>query len=409
MSTKQRANGEGSIYRRGSTGRWVAAVTVGRDRNGKPIKKTRTAKTRTEANLRLRELHNEISKGPVLGDGRISVADWCHQWCDAIAPQTNSPATVSDYHWTLDHYVLPHLGHHQVRQLKSFHVAEFQNALIGSGMAKGTVRHARSPLSAALNHAVRCSMIDTNPCTAVPQPKIDHIPRKEKKSLTRDEAWQLLHAAVRAKPDLRAFIVFGLYRGARKSEVLGLRWGDIDKDAEVIRIRRRLREERLLSRDGTYVVELRTREPKTPKSRRDLSLRGPVDTAVKALRPYQIKHRLAAGPDWVGGDYLFTTTTGQPVYPSNMYRRYKRLLKNNDLPDISFHDLRRTWATLSLEADIRIEQVQEALGHSRIETTKNIYVAKVPALAQRAFDAFDAYLDTPNRPASQQVRKPEET
>ena len=55
------------------------------------------------------------------------------------------------------------------------------------------------------------------------------------------------------------------------------------------------------------------------------------------------------------------------------------------------HGLRRTWATLSVEAGVRIEQALEALGHESIETTKNIYVTAVPALARRAFETFDKY------------------
>jgi len=409
MSTRRRANGEGSIYRRNSTGQWIAAITVSGGHGTPPAKKTKQAKTRAEANRLLRQLQAEIDEGPPLDDNRITVADWCHQWCDTIAPQNASKATVSDYYWTLDHYVLPHLGGYQLRELAPRHIAEFQKALIASGKAKGTVRHARSPLSAALNHAVRCSMIRTNPCAVVPQPRNDNKVARTKKSLTYDEAQRLLDATRAAEPNLRAFIEFGLYRGPRRGEILGLKWTDIDADAEVIRIRRRLREERLRSRDGTYAVELRAGKPKTAKSQRDLSLRGPLGATVRALRAHQNRRRLAAGTDWGDSGYLFTTTTGDAVYPSNMYRRYKKLLADNDLPDISIHDLRRTWANLSQEADIRLEQAQEALGHSRIETTKNVYVGSVPVLAQRAFDAFDDYLDAPHRPAARQTRDTEET
>ena len=409
MSTRRRANGEGSIYRRNSTGQWVAAITISGGHGTPPAKKTKHAKTRTEANRLLRQLQAEVDEGPLLDDNRITVADWCHQWCDTIAPQNAIPATVSDYYYTLDHYVLPHLGGYQLRELAPRHVAEFQNALIASGKTKGTVRHARSPLSAALNHAVRCSMIRTNPCAVVPQPRRDNKVGRTKKSLTYDEAQRLLNATRDAEASLRAFVEFGLYRGPRRSEILGLKWTDIDADAEVIRIRRRLREERLRAKDGTYVVRLRAGTPKTPKSQRDLSLRGPVGATVRALRADQNRRRLAAGTDWGDSGYLFTTTNGDPVYPSNMYRRYKKLLATNGLPNISFHELRNTWATLSLEADIRIEQAQEALGHSRIETTKNVYVGAVPVLAQRAFDAFDDYLETPHRPAARQTRDTEET
>jgi integrase len=407
MSTRRRANGEGSIYRRNSTGQWVAAITV--SGTVPLVKRTRTAKTRAEANRLLRQLQAEVDEGPLLDDNRITIADWCHQWCDTIAPQNAIEATVADYYWTLDHYVLPHLGGYRLNELTPRHVAEFQNALIASGKAKGTVRHARSPLSAALNHAVRCSMIRTNPCTVVPQPKRDNATTRTKKSLTHDEARRLLDATSTAEPNLRAFIEFGLYRGPRRSEILGLKWTDIDADAEVIRIRRRLREERLRSKDGTYVVRLRAGKPKTPKSRRDLSLRGPIGATTRALRADQNRRRLAAGPDWADSGYLFTTTNGDPVYPSNMYRRYKELLATNNLPNISFHDLRRTWATLGMAAGIPIEQAQEALGHSRIETTKNIYVGAVPALARWAFDTFDDYLDAPRRPAGRHARDTEET
>ena len=316
MSTRRRANGEGSIYRRNSTGQWVAAITISGGHGTPPAKKTKHAKTRTEANRLLRQLQAEIDEGPPLDDNRITIADWCHQWCDTIAPQNASPATVSDYYWTLDHYVLPHLGGYQLRELAPRHVAEFQNALIASGKAKGTVRHARSPLSAALNHAVRCSMIRTNPCAVVPQPRNDNKVARTKKSLTYDEAQRLLDATRDAEASLRAFVEFGLYRGPRRSEILGLKWADIDADAEVIRIRRRLREERLRAKDGTYVVRLQAGEPKTPKSQRDLSLRGPVGATVRALRADQNRRRLAAGTDWGDSGYLFTTTNGDPVYPS---------------------------------------------------------------------------------------------
>ena len=73
-------------------------------------------------------------------------------------------------------------------------------------------------------------------------------------------------------------------------------------------------------------MRLRAGKPKTPKSQRDLSLRGPVGATVRALRADQNRRRLAAGSDWGDSGYLFTTTNGDAVYPSNMYRRYKELL-----------------------------------------------------------------------------------
>ena len=70
-------------------------------------------------------------------------------------------------------------------------------------------------------------------------------------------------------------------------------------------------------------------------------------------------------------------------------------MKTHGLADMSVHDLRKTFANLSMEGDARLEQVSEALGHASVETTKSIYIGSVPKLAERAFDAFDNLIEKP--------------
>ena len=387
MSSKHRSDGEGSIFQR-KDGKWVAAISTGNDHTGKRQRRTRITKTRKEATKKLQELRAEAAQGPKLTNENITLTDWCHYWCEEFSPLTASPATVTDYRWTLDRYVLPYIGKHRVRDLTPLHCASFQKSLLSKNYATETVRHARRPLSAALRHAELEGLILVSPLRAVPQPKKKPGIAKIK-SLTREQAQTLLTVAAESDPVLHAVVALTLSRGLRRGEALGLLKSHLDFDNEVIHIQQRIREERLLTRDGEYVIELLTAPPKTFKSRRDLTLSGEVKKALRRVLHQQKKDRLAAGEAWHESDHVFTTRLGKPLYPSNVSKRLKRLLKENGLPDVGAHALRHTWTVLSMEAGVRVEEAQEALGHESIETTKNIYAHSVKGLAKRAFDTFD--------------------
>jgi len=393
MSTKRRSDGEGTVFQR-SDGTWVASISLGKDHNGKRRRRSRNARTKKEAVRLLSELRAADAEGPELVEQNVTVAEWCRSWCDTVATTTAKASTVADYRYSLDRWVLPHLGAYRLRDLTPQHCAEMQQALIDAGLSPNTVRHARRPLSAALVHAERTSVIRSNPLRTIRQPPADRSRSDKPRSLDREQALELLQAAANADPNLYGCVTLALLRGVRRGEALGLQWSDIDFDNKVIHIRRNLPEERVRTRDGGYAVRLKPGPPKTAKSRRDLSLGRAIEDVLGQVGRFQEERRRAAGPDWADSGYVFTTATGLPMYPSNIYHRYKKMLAGTGLPSISFHDLRRTWAMLSLEAGVPVEQAQEALGHESIETTKNIYASSVPALADRAFATFDDYIES---------------
>jgi integrase len=390
MSAKGRSDGDGSIYQR-SDGKWVAAISLGKDHTGKRQRRTRIATNRKQAAAKLRELQAEAREGPMLVESHVTVAEWCRLWCDTIASQTVSPATQADYRATLERYVIPHLGAIELRNLTPEHYASLQQSLLDAGLAPNTVRHVRRPLSVCLNYAVRTGRLRNNPISVIPQPKLtaDHAVRA--KWLTAEDARRLVAVAEADSATMFGVVVFGLCRGLRRGEFLGLRWDDIDTDAELIHIRRRLREERIRGTDGTYVTVLKPGPPKTKTSVRDIAVDATVKRALSRLHTEQARRRLKAGSDWNDSGYVFTNNFGDPLWPSNVYRRFKKLIARHDLPDISLHDLRRTFANLAIEGDARIEQVSEALGHSSVEVTKSVYIGSSPALARRAFEQFDDF------------------
>jgi integrase len=170
-------------------------------------------------------------------------------------------------------------------------------------------------------------------------------------------------------------------------------WDDIDFEKREIHIAHNLIESSVYGIDGTPVTELVHKKPKSLTSQRTLTLSADLERALKRVKTQQLKDRLASDEIWPGEPYVFTARNGQPIWPRNLARSYRRFLKKNDLPAIGAHDLRRTFANLASQAGAPIEQISEALGHASIAITKSLYIGPVPVLATRAFNAVDDYLN----------------
>ena len=392
MTRKTRSDGEGSIYPR-EDGKWVASISMGKDHTGKRMRKTRIASSKKQASIKLRELQEMARNNTIVVDDTITISGFSDLWIETILPSQVDRSTVQTYRYALQRWVLPHIGHFRLVAFTSQDFAHLQQTLLASGLSSATVRHARRTLSACLNQAVRMGNLRVNPVSAIPQTRSQGPGATKTKRLSQHEAQHMLTLLQNEDPMLDGFVCFALLRGLRRGEVLGLKWTDIDDD--IVHIQRSLCEESVKAKDGSSVSQLRAKPPKTKTSIRDVTLNSRIHSALKRIRARQASDKLRNGPDWINEGYIFTTDLGEPFWPSNMYARFKRFLKKHDLPDMSVHDLRKSFANLSMEGDARLEQVSEALGHASVETTKSIYIGSVPKLAERAFDAFDTLIEKP--------------
>ncbi|TVR70917.1 MAG: hypothetical protein EA415_12205 [Sphaerobacteraceae bacterium] len=105
-----------------------------------------------------------------------------------------------------------------------------------------------------------------------------------------------------------------------------------------------------------------------------------------------MKERLAAGEQWQDHGLVFTTTKGTPIDARNVTRWFHQLLDRNDLPQIRFHDLRHTAATLLLAQGLSPRVIMETLGHSQISLTMNTYAHVMPAMQREAADQMHEML-----------------
>jgi integrase len=183
---------------------------------------------------------------------------------------------------------------------------------------------------------------------------------------------------------VRALYTLALFTGLRQGELLGLRWTDVDLEEAQLRV------SHSLQRHGG---KLRLVAPKTATSRRSVFI---PTVAVIALREHRVHHlqaRLLAGASWQETGLIFTTRRGTGIEAGNLVRSFKRTLRRAELPEMRFHDLRHSCATLLLVQGVAPRVVMEILGHSQISLTMNTYSHVVPALQREAAAKLDALLE----------------
>lgn len=214
-------------------------------------------------------------------------------------------------------------------------------------------------LHKALKQAVRWGYITRNPADMVDLPK----PHKEEmKVLTIEQVKVLLKAA--REDWFYAMYVTALTTGLRQGELLGLQWNDIDLTRGTITVKRTLKE-----LNGKLLIG----EPKSKSARRTVTLPIRTITVLSEYQQVQIDRGLTSK------GFVFTDRRGGPVRPQNMLKRsFKPLLMKTGLPNIRFHDLRHTHATILLQQEVNPKLVQERLGHSSISLTLDTYSHVLP-------------------------------
>jgi len=170
----------------------------------------------------------------------------------------------------------------------------------------------------------------------------------------------------------------------RRGELLGLRWEDVSLERGMLHIRRTLTR----ARSKVALGEL-----KTPKSRRSIKL---TQGAVEALRAHlscQMEEIEQMGSLYQDNGLVFATQVGTLINPNNFIdRSFKPLLKRAGLPDVRFHDLRHTCATLLLGRNVNPKIVSEMLGHSTIAITLDTYSHVLPNMQESAARALEEAL-----------------
>jgi integrase len=379
---RKSANRSGQIIPRGDN-RWLVRIFLGRDENGKRRYTNKTIHgTKKDAQKWLTKAQRDRDLGIFVEPSTETVSQYISKWLETVAKPRVSEKTFEGYEWMLKH-VKNQLGDIRLSELSTGDIQTFYASLSPS-----TARHAHAPLRSAMTAAVRARLIHINPCEAAQLPR--HQAR-EMCALDRDEAARFL--AVEGK--FRALFAFAVTTGARPSEILGLKWADIDLDRATATIQRTLqwrqgpgkkaaanadeaKEKNKETHTGWYFTE-----PKTRRSRRSVPLPPGL---VRQLRDHRLRQAEVLLSLGIRTDLVFTTDEGGPLLLRNLVNRhFKPALVVAKLPaTLRLYDLRHTCASLLLQAGVHPKVVSERLGHASVTLTLDVYSHVVPGMQEQA-------------------------
>lgn len=373
-----RGNGEGSIYQRASDGRWLGAISVGRDDRGRLVRKVVSAKTRGEVVRKLRKLQRDLEDGLPAPDTKITVAQLLSQWHDDVLRHQVAPSAVVSYWTVAKHHIIPALGSKKLANLTSADIDRLLSAKLDSGLSVSTVRRIRSVLGQAIDQGIRWGSVNRNVARLSRAPKEQ---RREGRTLTYEQARRLLKELEGHRHE--ALYSLMLSTGLRRGEALGLQWRDLDEVARIVSVRRQLKRE-----GGTLV----TADTKTARSRRSVNLpRGLVNLLIEH-RKRQEEDRVVMDELWTETGFIFTTNFGTPVDPRNLNREFAAICLRAGLDHWHPHELRHSAASLMLASGVKLQVVSEVLGHASIRMTADVYGHILAPDREAAADAMDQAL-----------------
>ena len=376
------------IHRR-SAGTWEVVLELGRDpRTGRRERRTFTVRgTKKEAQAAAAAQEAAIDGGTFVDPTKETVEEFLRRWLRDYVEPSLALRTQQRYREIVEHDLVPLIGRLPLQKLRPSHVIALEQRLrasgnrkTGAGLGPAAVQKVHSVLHRAMAHAVRWQALPVNPVDAVDRPA---VPRVEVQVLAAEQARVLLRA-LRGMPHELALRV-ALLCGLRLSELLALRWGDIDLERGCLVVRQALD---LPAPDGSP----RFKETKTHRAERPVSLPTQLVEDLREHRREQVGRRLAA-PAWPDFDLVFTNEGGLPLVPVTLRKYLYRVLDQAGLPRVRLHGLRHSMATLMLASGEHPKVVSERMGHSTVAFTLATYGHVIPGMHETAAQRLANVLD----------------
>ena len=367
----------GHVRKRGK--KWAVVVDLGQDEDGRRRQHWQTCNTKREAEAALTETLNKLDHQDFTEPSKQTVAGFFDEWLESTRTTIRASTWINYQAFTAAH-IVPRLGRLPLRKLTVSHLNGFYADLLAEGrvgqgqggLAASTVRYVHAIVHKALRDATKWGRLTKNVADLASPPRQRGRPPLR--------TW--------TGPELRSFLesveghrFYSVYyvaatTGARRGEVLGLRWRDVD-----------------LTTGRLAIVQTRARTatgegfstPKTARGQRSVAIDPRTVAVLQAHRRRQLEQRLALGIGGPGPDGLvFTNEDSTPITHAQVSADFRARVKASDLPSIRFHDLRHTHATLALAAGVHPKVVSERLGHSTVSITLDVYSHAIPAMEEEA-------------------------
>lgn len=307
-----------------------------------------------------------IEEREAMQKGDILFTDFLLKWL-RVAKSTVKLTTYASYEMMATRIIIPYFEtlNIKLKELTTEDIQEFYSAQL-ERVSANTVIHYHAVIHRALKYAVKIKTIQSNPAVNVERP------RKEKfiGSFYDKKEINTLFDIIQGHP-LEVAIKLAAFYGLRREEIIGLKWTAIDFENNTLTIQHTVTECNL---DGKH-IEVASDTAKTDSSLRTMPLVADFREMLLAKKEKQEHYRKLCGRSYCKEylDYIFVNEMGERWKPRYLSDGFKRILEQNGLRRIRFHDLRHTCASLLLANNVPMKKIQEWLGHSDFSTTANIY------------------------------------
>ncbi len=390
--SKRRASGEGTLTFDPRRALWVGRVPATVD----PRRRVVYARTQGEARQKLRLAIRDAELGLVIMSPNSRLCEWLDRWLGIVRSRVESgdlaPSTAAGVERDVRRFLQPNLGRIPLRKLTPGHIEAAFGAMRAAGYAPKTVSHVRGTLSRCLRDAQRDRLIEQNAARLVDPPRLTH---RLPSAFTVEEFGRI--STVCADDRLGPLFVFAALTGLRRSELLGLRWRDLDLEGGTFQVREGLHHISRAAESVTGRSGLVRSRPKTEDSGNRLPLSRQAIALLRDHHRDQAARRLRCPQPWPEPPELtpvFASEVGTPLHPSNVARAWRLVLDRAEVPHLTsdgrprgMHELRRTFATRLRDRGIPLEDVQRLGRWSSSAMLLQVYSASGEERLRAAADA----------------------
>lgn len=324
-------------------------------------------KTITETQKNMTDLKYKLEHGVYVSKKQITLNDWFETWMEEYKRNRIKRGTYENYKKNFYGIIKRrfNLGNIQLTDIRGEHVQKLYNDLVKEGYALSTIKIVSAVLNGCMQQALRNGLIERNPV------KLAELPRQTEKAtrqaMTREQ--QALFMEYAKESYLYNFYAVMLRTGMRNGEMRGLKYTDIDKKKNVIRVQRTLK---YIEGEGYFEDT-----PKTRTSKRDIPL------TAATLQMLEEQRKFWGFKVEKMDRYLFCNELGEPLSRARVRAETDRIVKRiraagHDFPHITPHVFRHTFATRAIEAGMQPQVLKTILGHSSLAMTMDLYSHVLP-------------------------------
>ena len=343
-------------------GRYSVTATI----NGK--RKYFYGSTKKEATTK-RDEHLIKVKQAIHFDDSLLLSTWIDTWLKLKAP-TITQNTYESYQGVINRYILPSLGSFK---LSDINYIMLRKVISDINLSSRTVNYTHTILKAIFEQAVIDEILIRNPMDKVPRVKAND--KKEMVTLTKEQVKSFLNVITNSEH--KALFTLAFASGLRRSELLGLRWQDIDFKKHTLTVN-----QTAIKVNGHSEISNTT---KNKSSRRTISI---DDNTLMILKKHMIvvNTRRLKCTNWINNDLVFAGFKGNPRSPDEISKICKQYAKQIGIPEFTMHGTRHTHATLLIESGVNFKVIQMRLGHASFKETMDTYSHITPILENDAVE-----------------------